>query len=319
MNYDSIPSLPRLFFDQASKLAQKPFLWRKDGDAFSAIRWARVAADVRAMARGLIALGVKPGDRVALIAENRPEWLICDLAIMSVGAITVPAFSTNTPEDNRHVLTHSGARGVIVSNHGIAKRVLPAAMLAPSNSLTRRGEYWQVTYDGRTSFVEDCRGLRYIALLIRDAQGERGPLHAKELVALATGQPTESIELEGTDAVLDATARTDFMRRLEDIAAERARTHDEVTLAALDDECDRIADALEQAGRGRRGQGRGSTFTTAGEKARKAVGKAISEAIVRIRSCSELSALADHLAQTVRKGLWLSYSGTLAWQIEFDI
>ena len=50
---------------------------------------------------------------------------------MAVGAITVPAFSTNTVEDNRHVLTHSGARGVIISNPGIAKRVLPAAMLAP--------------------------------------------------------------------------------------------------------------------------------------------------------------------------------------------
>jgi long-chain acyl-CoA synthetase len=131
MNYDTIPSLPRLFFDQAQKLSQKPFLWRKDDSAFKPIRWNRVAADVRALARGLIALGVKPGDRVALIAENRPEWLISDLAIMSVGAITVPAFSTNTVDDNRHVLTHSGARGVIISNPGIAKRVLPAAMLAP--------------------------------------------------------------------------------------------------------------------------------------------------------------------------------------------
>ena len=131
MNYDSIPSLPRLFFDQAHKLPAKPFLWRKVDDAFSPIRWARVAADVRALARGLIALGVKPGDRVALIAENRPEWLISDFAIMAVGAITVPAFSTNTVEDNKHVLTHSGARGVIISNPSIAKRALPAAMLAP--------------------------------------------------------------------------------------------------------------------------------------------------------------------------------------------
>ncbi len=132
MNYDTIPSLPRLFFDQAQKLGAKPFLWRKEDDAaFRPIRWNRVAADVRALARGLIALGVKPGDRVALIAENRPEWLISDLAIMAVGAITVPAFSTNTVDDNRHVLTHSGARGVIISNPGIAKRVLPASMLAP--------------------------------------------------------------------------------------------------------------------------------------------------------------------------------------------
>jgi len=131
MNYDVIPSLPRLFFDQAQRLGQKPFLWRKEDGRFRPIKWNRVAADVRALARGLVALGVKPGDRVALIAENRPEWLISDLAIMSVGAITVPAFATNTVDDNRHVLTHSGARGVIVSNPGIAKRVLPAAMLAP--------------------------------------------------------------------------------------------------------------------------------------------------------------------------------------------
>jgi long-chain acyl-CoA synthetase len=131
MNYDSIPSLPRLFFDQAQKLGSRPFLWCKDGDAFAPIRWARVAADVRALARGLIALGVRPGDRVALIAENRPEWLISDLAIMAVGAVTVPAFATNTVDDNKHVLTHSGARGVIISNPSIAKRALPAAMLAP--------------------------------------------------------------------------------------------------------------------------------------------------------------------------------------------
>uniref|UniRef100_UPI0013C4E151 AMP-dependent synthetase/ligase n=1 Tax=Dongia deserti TaxID=2268030 RepID=UPI0013C4E151 len=131
MNYDSIPSLPRLFFDQAQEFGGKPFLWRKEDGTFRPIRWARVAADVRALARGLIALGVKPGDRVALIAENRPEWLISDLAIMSVGAITVPAFSTNTVDDNRHVLTHSGARGVIISGPSIAKRALPAAILAP--------------------------------------------------------------------------------------------------------------------------------------------------------------------------------------------
>ena len=203
--------------------------------------------------------------------------------------------------------------------HSLPPIDVPVAALVPSNSIVRRGEFWEVKYEGRTSFVEDCRGLRYIALLIRDAQGERGPLHAKELVAMATGQPSEPIELEPSDSLLDEAARTAFMKRLEAIAAERARTEDETSLAALDEECDRIAEALDQAARGRRGHGRGSTFNTAGEKARKAVGKAISEAIVRIRSCSELSMLADHLAQTVRKGLWLSYGGTVAWQIEFDI
>ncbi len=62
------------------------------------------------LARGLAALGIEPGDRVALVSENRPEWVIADLAIMSAGAVTVPAYVTNTVEDHRHILGNSGAR-----------------------------------------------------------------------------------------------------------------------------------------------------------------------------------------------------------------
>ena len=90
-------------------------------------RWRRWS---RRLARGLQALGVTPGDRVALVAENRPEWAIADLAIMAAGGISVPAFTTNTPSDHRHVLTHSGAKGVILSTKAMADRVLPAALEA---------------------------------------------------------------------------------------------------------------------------------------------------------------------------------------------
>jgi len=51
------------------------------------------------------------GERVGLVSENRPEWIIADLAIMSAGAITVPAYVTHTIEDHRHVLANSGAQG----------------------------------------------------------------------------------------------------------------------------------------------------------------------------------------------------------------
>ena len=84
-----------------------------------------------ALARGLQALGVAPGDRVALVAENRPEWTIADLAIMAAAPSRVPAFTTNTAADHRHVLSHSGAKGVIVSTKAMAERVLPAALEAP--------------------------------------------------------------------------------------------------------------------------------------------------------------------------------------------
>ena len=121
------PNLPAMFFHWAARKTNKPFLWvRKDKDWVS-LSWGETAARVRHLARGLTAIGIEPGDRVALIAENRPEWAIADLAIMAAGAITVPAYTTFTTEDYRHVLGNSGAKALILSSATLAQRVIPAA------------------------------------------------------------------------------------------------------------------------------------------------------------------------------------------------
>jgi long-chain acyl-CoA synthetase len=85
-----------------------------------------VEQEVRALSRALRAQGLTPGDRVLLVAENRPEWAIADLAIMAAGCVTVPAYTTNTTTDHSYLLEHSGARAVVVSNAGLAKRIVPA-------------------------------------------------------------------------------------------------------------------------------------------------------------------------------------------------
>jgi long-chain acyl-CoA synthetase len=131
MTYVDWQSLPAMFFEQAAKRAEKPFLWAKKDGTYRPLSWGETADQVRLLARALAELGIGKGDRVALIAENRPEWLIADLAVMSAGGITVPAFTTNTVADHRHVLTHSGAKAAIVSTRQIAKRLLPAALQAP--------------------------------------------------------------------------------------------------------------------------------------------------------------------------------------------
>ena len=123
-------SLPAMFFAQAARLRAKPFLWSKRSGQWESRSYGEVADQVRGVARGLFALGIAPGDRVALVSENRPEWTIADLAIMAIGGITVPIFTTNTVADHRHVLTHSGAKGVILSTRAMADRVLPAALEA---------------------------------------------------------------------------------------------------------------------------------------------------------------------------------------------
>ncbi len=76
-----------------------------------------------------------PGDRVLLFAENRPEWAIADLAIMAAGGVTVPAYTTNTTENNTYLLNHSGAAAAFVSTDRLAARLLPAVARAPALKL----------------------------------------------------------------------------------------------------------------------------------------------------------------------------------------
>ena len=127
MDYDSCRSLPAMFFGQAARLGDKPFLWAKRDGRYQSLSWAEAARDVRRLALGVRSLGIGRGDRVGLVSENRPEWIIADLAIMTAGAITVPAYVTHTVEDHRHVFANSGARAVFVSKPALSARVLAAA------------------------------------------------------------------------------------------------------------------------------------------------------------------------------------------------
>jgi long-chain acyl-CoA synthetase len=127
MDYDSCRSLPSMFFDQAARLGDKPFLWAKRDGRYRSVNWAQAARDVRRLALGLRSLEIARGDRVGLVSENRPEWIIADLAIMTAGAITVPTYVTHTVEDHRQVFANSGARAVFVSKPALSARVLAAA------------------------------------------------------------------------------------------------------------------------------------------------------------------------------------------------
>jgi len=127
IDYPAQTSLPASFFEVAERIPNKPFLWGKQADGkYHALTYGEVASQVQALASALIAKGLKTGDRVMLVSESRPEWFIADFAIMSVGAISVPAYTTNTIEDHTYVMQHCAAKAVIVSNDTLAAKVVPA-------------------------------------------------------------------------------------------------------------------------------------------------------------------------------------------------
>ena len=121
-------NLVALFLTRAEEKGDKPFLWAKRDGAWRSISWAEAARQVAALAFSLKRIGLQPGDRVALVSENRPEWLIADLGIMAAGCVTVPTYTTNTIRDHAHILGNSGARAVIVSNQKLAKNLVPAVL-----------------------------------------------------------------------------------------------------------------------------------------------------------------------------------------------
>ena len=126
-NYKNWQTLHEMFFSKATELGEKPLFWKKDKETWIPTTWKQADCQVRALARGLKSLGVSTGDRVVLVSENCPEWGISDLAIMAAGALTVPAYITNTTQDHAHIFSDSGATIVIVSNQQLAERVLQAA------------------------------------------------------------------------------------------------------------------------------------------------------------------------------------------------
>ncbi len=125
---ERFPNLVTMFFTRAAERGDAPFLWTKQSGSWVATSWADAARQVASLAAGLTAIGLKPGDRVMLVAENRPEWCLSDLAIMAAGCVTVPTYVTNTERDHLHIIENAGACAIIVSTAKLAKTVLPAVL-----------------------------------------------------------------------------------------------------------------------------------------------------------------------------------------------
>ena len=126
INFDNYNNIVSMFFEKSKEMKDKPYLWEKKNNKFESLSWGDIELSVKSVARSLIDLGVLKGDRVIILSENRPEWQISDLAIMSIGAITVPVYTTSTTEDYSHIINHSGARCMIISSHELCLKALPA-------------------------------------------------------------------------------------------------------------------------------------------------------------------------------------------------
>ena len=108
-------NLVQLLVQNARNASKVGATHKKDG-RWQDITWAQILEEVKTLSAGLVALGVKPGDRVAIFANTSLQWIICDLAISATQAITVPIYSSNTPEECRYILNHSETSVIFIDS-----------------------------------------------------------------------------------------------------------------------------------------------------------------------------------------------------------
>jgi len=111
-----VSSIPAFLRKRAEPWLDRPALRYSDGKERIDISFREFFDRVDRFAQGLVALGVEPGDKVFLLADNSPRWLIADLGILRAGAISVPRGADTTPKEAEYILSHSGATVIVAAN-----------------------------------------------------------------------------------------------------------------------------------------------------------------------------------------------------------
>ncbi len=125
-------NLAALLAGTVSRHPDKKALYFKDNGRYRALTWKETSDRVHSVAAFLSSQGVRAGDRVALISENRPEWFVVDFAALLLGAVVVPIYTSLTASEIQYILADSGCRWVAVSNKTLFEKVAVAQKNLPA-------------------------------------------------------------------------------------------------------------------------------------------------------------------------------------------
>jgi long-chain acyl-CoA synthetase len=115
-------NLVQLFEEQAARRGDATAMTFKRGGRWQEVSWKEFARRVRDVSDGLASLGVKPGDRIAIMADTSAEWNIADLGVLGSGAVSVPIYQSNPSHEAHYVLEDAGASWIFVDHdHQAAK------------------------------------------------------------------------------------------------------------------------------------------------------------------------------------------------------
>lgn len=181
-------------YDQTmSRYGDRPALRSKQNGAWVGMTWKEVDAAVRQLNAAFVELDVRPGDRVALLAENRPEWVLSDLGIILARAVNVPIYPTLTAKQIEYILNDCKASVIIVSTQAQLAKIREIADSVPALNHV-------VVMDGEAGAIPGKTVLRFSDL--REKGRTTSDTHAEELrarkEAIAPGNLVSIIYTSGT-------------------------------------------------------------------------------------------------------------------------
>jgi long-chain acyl-CoA synthetase len=211
-------NLAQLFFRQAERHRARPFLHHRTAQGWRHWSWEQAARAVGNVAGNLVALDLEPGARVAILAENRPEWFLADLACLAAGLVDVPIYPTNPASEIEPLLARSGAKALFVSSAEQWAKVAPMRARLPAlRHVVRFDESKDSGADGPLSFHALATTVpsgdlapsgRTVALERRLADLRRDDLATVLYTSGTTGEPkgvmlTHGNLLANCEAILD--------------------------------------------------------------------------------------------------------------------
>ena len=128
---ERVATLSQSFEANAQKYGSRVFLKDKRDKVWTDHSWTEVSDAAGKLRAGLLGLGARPGDRIAILSDNCPEWIVVDQAILGLGGIVVPLYTTSGLEETAHVINDSGAKIVAVNGPEMVKKILGLSAQIP--------------------------------------------------------------------------------------------------------------------------------------------------------------------------------------------
>ncbi len=175
-------NLGLLLKDSVRRYPKKVALLHKENGRYVSRSWADFGAQVNSVATALAARGLKRGDRLAILSENRPEWAVTDMAAQMLGVITVPVYPSLTSSEIQYILEDSGCSALAVSGKSLFEKFIAVRKSLPSVTLV-------IGFEGTLLLMAQEAGVP--ALLLKELQ--KTPPDAVELEKRLTAVEADDV------------------------------------------------------------------------------------------------------------------------------